>query len=98
MWKQIPKFSIKMWVRNSVGFALILIGIILWITPIVPGGFLIIPGVLLLDFPQKRAVFRRLEHSALVRRLLQSSAFAKLWRGLRRRASQERHKSLRRQL
>lgn len=87
MWKQtLAKLPIKMLIRNTLGIALILIGMILWITPVLPGGFLIIPGVLLLDFPQKRAVFRRLEQSILVRRLLQSSAFAGLWRQVRRRA------------
>lgn len=85
MWKRtLAKLPIKMLIRNTLGSALILIGMILWITPVLPGGFLIIPGVLLLDFPQKRAVFRRLEQSILVRRLLQSSAFAGLWRKLRR--------------
>lgn len=74
----------KMLLRNTLGIALIVVGVILWITPVLPGGFLIIPGVLLLDFQQKRAAFRRLEQSILVRRLLQSSAFAGLWRKLRR--------------
>lgn len=90
--------KIKTLIRNAVGVALILIGIILWITPVLPGGFLIIAGVLLLDFPQKRAVFRRLEHNALVRWLLKSSAFARVWRGLRRRAGGTTAVPLRRQL
>jgi len=48
-------------VRNLIGLFLIVVGLILWLTPVVPGGVLMIPGLMLIDFPGKRRLFLRLE-------------------------------------
>jgi hypothetical protein len=69
--------------RNVAGAALILVGLVLWLTPIVPGGALIIPGLMLLDFPGKRRLLQRLKRSRLIARLRRRSAlFARAWERL----------------
>lgn len=55
-------------VKNVGGAALILLGLILWITPIVPGGVLAIAGLTLLDFPGKKWLGRKLRQIEVVDR------------------------------
>lgn len=69
--------------RNLAGLMLILLGLVLWLTPIVPGGALVIPGLVLIDFPGKRRLFQRLEKTRPISRLLASSpGFAQVWQRL----------------
>jgi hypothetical protein len=85
LWRTIPG-PIRMIIRNVLGGILILIGLIGWILPVLPGYPFLIPGLLLLDLPQKRAMLRRIQHSWMMQRLLQNATFAKLWRQVRRQA------------
>jgi hypothetical protein len=85
LWRAIPG-RVRTILRNIVGCILILIGIIGAILPIIPGHPFWIPGLLLLDFPQKRVALRRLQHSWPMRLLLQNQMVAQLWRHVRRQA------------
>jgi uncharacterized membrane protein YbaN (DUF454 family) len=85
LWRLIPG-PIRMIIRNTTGIILIIIGLIGWILPILPGYPFLIPGLLLLDFRQKRVFLRRVQHFWLVQKFLQNSMFAHLWRHVRRSA------------
>ena len=86
LWRVIPS-PIRLIVRNIAGSLFILIGLVLAI-PGVPGPGIptVVVGFLLLDFPQKRAMLRRLQHSWLIQKFLRNGMFAKLWRHVRRKA------------
>lgn len=69
--------------RNLLGLLLIIVGLILWLTPVVPGGALMIPGLMLIDFPGKRRLFLRLEKTRLISRLLKKhKSVAQIWKRL----------------
>ena len=83
--KPAKRSTLKMLLRNLAGLTLIIIGLALWLLPILPGAILILPGFLLLDFPGKRLLIRRLEQSKLMQRVLRNRQLARLWRIGRRR-------------
>lgn len=69
--------------RNVAGLLLILLGLVLWLTPVLPGGALLIPGLLLVNFPGKRRLLLRLERTRPVSRLLaQNPRLARIWERL----------------
>ena len=86
LWRALPG-PMRVVIRNIVGTLVILAGLVMAL-PGVPGPGLatIIVGLLLLDFSQKRAMLRRLQHNWLVQKFLQNQLFAKLWRHMRRQA------------
>ncbi len=85
LWRLIPGL-LRLLIRNFLGVILIIIGLIGWILPIVPGYPFLIPGLLLLDFRQKRIFLRRVQHFWLIEKFLQNQMFAHLWRQVRRQA------------
>lgn len=69
--------------RNIAGGILILVGLILLPVPVLSGWALIIPGIILLDFPGKREFFHRLAKTPFLSWLLaKSSMLARLWQRL----------------
>jgi len=73
--------------RNLAGLGLIVVGLILWLTPILPGGVLALIGLALIDFPGKRRLLMRLMRTKLVARLMEGNPeLAKLWKRLYRRS------------
>ncbi len=74
---------LKRLVRNVLGLALIVVGIVLWLTPIVPGGALALIGLLLVDFPGKRKLIRWLRGTKLFAKLVRSnSRLSRIWKRL----------------
>lgn len=69
--------------RNIAGITLILVGLVLWLTPIVPGGALMIPGIIMLNFPGKTRLFKRLEKTKWISSLLERhKTFKQIWLSL----------------
>ncbi len=57
--------------RNIAGILLIIIGVVIWITPLIGGSLLfLIPGIMLLRFPGKRKLFERLEQTKFISNIL----------------------------
>ena len=74
---------LKRLVRNVLGFALIVVGVVLWLTPLVPGGALALLGLLLVDFPGKRRLIRRLRSTELFTKLLRGNPrLSRIWKRL----------------
>jgi hypothetical protein len=66
--------------RNIAGIALIVTGLVLWLLPIIPGGLIMIPGIIMLSFPGKTKFFKRLEKTALVSKLMvKNETFRQIW-------------------
>ncbi len=51
--------------RNLIGAVLIVIGIIGWLLPVVPGWPFLLPGLLLVDWPGRRWLLGKLRHTQL---------------------------------
>jgi len=69
--------------RNLIGVLLVILGLILWLTPILPGGALAILGLMLIDFPGKRRFFLKLERTRWFSHLLQQKPqLARIWKRL----------------
>ena len=86
LWRVLPS-PMRSVIRNIIGALVILVGLVMAIPGVPgPGVATVIVGLLLLDFPQKRAMLRRLQHNWVVQKFLQNQLFAKLWRHVRRQA------------
>lgn len=83
LWRLVPG-DIRRIIRNVLAVVFIVLGLIGWLLPVMPGFVFWLLALLVLDLPQKRMALRRLQHSWLVRKLLQRESFAKSWRILRR--------------
>ncbi|MBI1730690.1 hypothetical protein HY229_07380 [Candidatus Acetothermia bacterium] len=69
--------------RNIAGVVLILIGLILRLTSIVTGGFLMTPGIILLQFPGKRKLLERREKNRFISQILdKQESIRKIWKSL----------------
>ena len=85
-WRALPG-SMRLVIRNIIGTLVILAGLVMAIPGVPgPGVATIIAGLLCLDFPQKRAMLRRLQHNWIVQKFLRNQLFARLWRHVRRQA------------
>lgn len=83
LWRLVP-VSLRSVIRNVAALALFTLGVLGSILPIMPGFVFFLLALIVVDVPQKRTAMRRLQHSWLMQRLLQSQSFAKTWRSLRR--------------
>lgn len=69
--------------RNALGLALIVVGIVLWLMPIVPGGALALIGLFLVDFPGKQRLVRWLWGTKLFVKLMRRNPrLSRIWRRL----------------
>ncbi|MCX8103279.1 MAG: hypothetical protein N3E42_02405 [Candidatus Bipolaricaulota bacterium] len=83
LWGLMP-LSVRGVVRNGIATIFFILGVLGSILPVMPGFVFLLVGLLVMDVPQKRVALRRLQHSWLMRRLLQNKSFAQTWRSLRR--------------
>lgn len=88
LWRCVPVLWRSV-LRNGAALILLALGVLGSILPVIPGFVFLLLALIVMDVPQKRAALRRLEHSWLMRKLLQSKAFAQTWRALRRHARRE---------
>lgn len=69
--------------RNIVGVFLVWIWVVLWLTPLAPGSFLMIPGIILLQCPGKRKLLERLENNGFISQILDKhESIRKIWKSL----------------
>ncbi len=85
LWGLVP-LSVRSVVRNGLALVFFILGVLGSILPVMPGFVFLLLGVLVMDVPQKRVALRRLQHSWLIRKLLENRSFAQTWRALRRSA------------
>lgn len=85
LWEIVP-VALRRSLRNGLAVVFVILGIIGWILPVMPGFVFWLLALGVVDVPHKRAALRRLQHSRVVQRFLQSPSFAKSWRTLRRHA------------